>query len=46
MMEGWQRYWRQQGMGDNPSHKKDSPTLENKCTSVEEMGCIDPYKRG
>jgi len=28
MIEGWQRYWRLQGMRDNPPHKTDSPTLD------------------
>ena len=38
MMEGWQRYWRLQGIRDNP------PTLEYLRTYVQEMAYIDPYK--
>jgi len=47
MMEGWQRYWRLQGMRDNPPHiRQIPPTLEYLRTYVQEMAYIDPYKLG
>ena len=47
MMEGWQRYWRIQGMRDNPPQiRQIPPTLEYLRTYVQEPAYIDPYKRG
>jgi len=46
-MEGWQRYWRLQGMRDNPPYIRHiSPTLDYLRTYVQEMAYIDPYKLG
>jgi hypothetical protein len=47
MVEGWQRYWRIQGMRDNPPHiRQIPPTLEYLRTYVQELAYIDPCKRG
>ena len=47
MMEGWQRYWRIQGMRDNlHSHKQIPPTLEYLRTYVKELAYIDPLQAG
>ena len=47
MMEGWQRYWRIQGMRDNPLQiRQIAPTLEYLHTYVQELAYIDPLQAG
>jgi hypothetical protein len=46
MMEGWQGYWRIQGMRNNPPHIRPIPHPRIPAYLVQELAYIVPYKRG